>query len=332
MTAPAVLDVHDLRVSYAGAVPGAARRLARRAGRRRRGRARQQRRRQDDAAARDLRHAARAARRGHRRHDPFRAAATCSARDAAAIARARARPGPRGPARSSATSRSRRTCAPAGSAARDKAARDEARAGSSSCSRSCASAREQRAGLLSGGEQQMLAIGRALMASPSCCCSTSPRSGLAPQLVEQIGEVIARDQRQGVTVVLVEQNAAMALRSPTAPSCSRSGRSRSRARRPSWPRATRSRDRYLGVAPGAPAPPRAGAACESPARARCAVDGPDRALRRHHRADDVSFTVEPGTLHALIGPNGAGKSTLPERALRRLRGERRQRPLRRRAS
>ncbi|KAF4407248.1 MULTISPECIES: ABC transporter ATP-binding protein [Streptomyces] len=69
----------------------------------------------------------------------------------------------------------------------------------------------QRAGLLSGGEQQMLAIGRALMAEPKLLLLDEPSLGLAPQLVRRIGEVVAEINRQGTSVLLVEQNAAMAL-------------------------------------------------------------------------------------------------------------------------
>jgi branched-chain amino acid transport system ATP-binding protein len=67
------------------------------------------------------------------------------------------------------------------------------------------------AGYLSGGEQQMLAIGRALMAAPRLLVLDEPSLGLAPTLVEQIGETIAEINRQGTSVLLVEQNAAMAL-------------------------------------------------------------------------------------------------------------------------
>jgi branched-chain amino acid transport system ATP-binding protein len=70
----------------------------------------------------------------------------------------------------------------------------------------------QRAGLLSGGEQQMLAIGRALMATPKILLLDEPSLGLAPQLVTRIGRVVTEIHRQGTAVVLVEQNAAMALR------------------------------------------------------------------------------------------------------------------------
>ncbi len=71
--------------------------------------------------------------------------------------------------------------------------------------------RDQRAGLLSGGQQQMLAIGRALMAQPRLLLLDEPSLGLAPQVVGQIGRVIAEINARGTAVLVVEQNAAMAL-------------------------------------------------------------------------------------------------------------------------
>jgi branched-chain amino acid transport system ATP-binding protein len=69
----------------------------------------------------------------------------------------------------------------------------------------------QKAGTMSGGEQQMLAIGRALMAEPRLLLLDEPSMGIAPVLVERIYETIAEINRQGTTILLVEQNANFAL-------------------------------------------------------------------------------------------------------------------------
>jgi branched-chain amino acid transport system ATP-binding protein len=69
----------------------------------------------------------------------------------------------------------------------------------------------QTAGTLSGGEQQMVAIGRALMARPRLICMDEPSMGLSPLYVEQVFEIIQEINRQGTTIFMVEQNANMAL-------------------------------------------------------------------------------------------------------------------------
>jgi branched-chain amino acid transport system ATP-binding protein len=72
--------------------------------------------------------------------------------------------------------------------------------------------RQQMAGTLSGGQQQMLAIGRALMARPTLLIMDEPSLGLAPLLVSQLFNLIGQINRMGTTILLVEQNAAASLK------------------------------------------------------------------------------------------------------------------------
>ena len=72
--------------------------------------------------------------------------------------------------------------------------------------------KKQTAGTLSGGEQQMLAIGRALMSRPELIMMDEPSLGLAPIVVQGVFDIIKEINKQGVTILLVEQNANMALR------------------------------------------------------------------------------------------------------------------------
>jgi branched-chain amino acid transport system ATP-binding protein len=74
-----------------------------------------------------------------------------------------------------------------------------------------ANRRSQRADTMSGGQQQMLAIGRAMMARPRCLTLDEPSIGLAPNLVAQVLGAIERIRDRGVTVLIVEQNASQAL-------------------------------------------------------------------------------------------------------------------------
>ncbi len=70
---------------------------------------------------------------------------------------------------------------------------------------------KQLAGTMSGGEQQMLAMGRAIMARPTMICMDEPSMGLSPKLVETVFDTILRIRDEGMTIFLVEQNASMAL-------------------------------------------------------------------------------------------------------------------------
>jgi len=70
----------------------------------------------------------------------------------------------------------------------------------------------QAAGTLSGGEQEMLAIARALIADPKLCIFDEPSLGLAPKIVAEVGETIGRIKDMGKTILLVEQNSIMALK------------------------------------------------------------------------------------------------------------------------
>ena len=72
--------------------------------------------------------------------------------------------------------------------------------------------RNQRARTLSGGEQQMLAIGRGLMTNPDCLIMDEPSEGLAPIIIQGVWEAIARLKEEGLSILLVEQNASLALK------------------------------------------------------------------------------------------------------------------------
>ncbi len=72
--------------------------------------------------------------------------------------------------------------------------------------------RHQRASTLSGGEQQMLAIGRGLMTNPDCLIMDEPSEGLAPIIIQAVCEAITKLKQEGVSILLVEQNAALAIK------------------------------------------------------------------------------------------------------------------------
>jgi len=72
--------------------------------------------------------------------------------------------------------------------------------------------RRQRANTLSGGEQQMLAIGRGLMTNPDCLLMDEPTEGLAPIIIQEVWHIISRLKEEGLSILLVEQNMALALK------------------------------------------------------------------------------------------------------------------------
>jgi ABC-type branched-subunit amino acid transport system ATPase component len=165
----------------------------------------------------------------------------------------------------------------------------------------------QKAGLMSGGEQQMLAMGRALMAGPRLLLLDEPSLGLAPQVVEQIGEIVRAINAQGTAVMLVEQNAGMALRIADRAVVLEVGRVAADGAAAELAAGDEVRRRYLGVA----AEPPERAARPAAARAQpLRAEGITVRFGGLAALTDAALTVEPGSTHAVIGPNGAGKSTL----------------------
>ena len=208
--------------------------------------------------------------------------------------------------------------------------------------------RDQIAGYMSGGEQQMLAIGRALMTDPVLLALDEPSLGLAPLIIDRIYEVIAklRDEMK-MTVLLVEQNAQRALdiadyayiletgRVVLDGTAAETGVQRRRAGILS--RRLRRRDARACATSSTTSGARGGCRDRRCSRSKTSA----RALAASRPSPTSASTVTPGEICSVIGPNGAGKTTLfnmisgvlrPTARPHPVRRHRSRRPSRRRAS
>jgi ABC-type branched-subunit amino acid transport system ATPase component len=175
--------------------------------------------------------------------------------------------------------------------------------------------RTQQAGLLSGGQQQMLAMGRALMSGPKLLLLDEPSLGLAPKLVEQIGVLIGRIREQGAAVLLIEQNSVMSLAVSDTAYLLEIGEVTLSGPAAELAASDEIRERYLPPVEAATGPspmPSDAAGPEGPADVGASLVA--RGVTKNYGGvaalKAVDLDVSAGSIHAIIGPNGAGKSTL----------------------
>lgn len=169
--------------------------------------------------------------------------------------------------------------------------------------------RRQQAGLMSGGEQQMLAIGRALMSDPRLLMLDEPSLGLSPKVALSVYEAVARVAATGLSILLVEQNTQTALSIATRGYVLVHGRVVAAGTSAELRNAPVLREAFLGGGPGAPA-----AAAPYPRDADAApilsIRGVEKRFGGVPAIQSFSLSLRPGEFCGLIGPNGAGKTTL----------------------
>jgi ABC-type branched-subunit amino acid transport system ATPase component len=171
--------------------------------------------------------------------------------------------------------------------------------------------RRQRAGFLSGGEQQMLAIGRALCADPKLLLLDEPTLGLAPRIIELVGEVVTELNRRGVAVLLVEQNAAVALKLCTRAYVLRLGQISAEGSTAELSVTENVTTAYLGDdLPKAKTEVRTSAHGLDSAEPLLAARDVSVSFGAVRALDGVGLEAGQGQIVGLMGPNGAGKSTL----------------------